>query len=74
MAGYESVQATLTSNIDHGGATAGVVGNVFMAGVVGAGINGVSGAMYAHKPNPLVVKLERTAGSGIGGPVEEHCE
>ena len=59
-AGYVSVQATLRSTIDRAGA-AGMAGNVVM-GVVAAGVDMASGALYSHHPNPLVVELEPLAG------------
>ncbi len=36
-----------------------MAGNVLLGGLIGAGIDAGSGAMYEHKPNPLNVQLER---------------
>ena len=56
--GYETLRTTVTSSIDTAGGTA-MAGNILLGGVVGAGIDGITGAMHSHKPNPLVVKLEK---------------
>lgn len=56
--GYETVSATVTSSIDAVGSAA-MAGNLVSGGIVGAGIDAGTGAMHSHKPNPLVVKLER---------------
>lgn len=60
--GYETVSATVTSSIDTVGSAA-MAGNLVSGGIVGAGIDAGTGAMHSHKPNPLVVKLERTSDS-----------
>lgn len=54
--GYETVNASVTSSVDGGGA-AGMAGNVLLGGIIGAGVDAGSGAMHSHKPNPLVVTL-----------------
>jgi hypothetical protein len=42
-----------------GGGGAAMAGNVFVGGIIGAGIDAGTGAMYEHKPNPLMVTLEK---------------
>ncbi|HEX7036588.1 MAG TPA: PEGA domain-containing protein [Pseudomonadales bacterium] len=54
--GYETVNASVSSSVDGGGA-AGMAGNVILGGIIGAGVDAGTGAMHSHKPNPLVVKL-----------------
>ena len=38
-----------------------MAGNVLVGGLIGAGIDAGTGAMHSHKPNPLVVTLNREA-------------
>jgi len=54
--GYASQEIEVTSGISGGGA-AGMAGNVIFGGVVGAVVDGTSGAMKDLSPNPLVVVL-----------------
>lgn len=68
--GCERIETTVTSQITAGGAV-GMAGNVILGGLIGAAIDGATGAMSAHKPNPLHVNLvctkpERTADLGGG--------
>jgi hypothetical protein len=56
--GYNTRQITVPSHISGGGGVA-MAGNVLLGGLIGAGIDAGSGAMYEHKPNPLNVQLER---------------
>lgn len=54
--GYASQEIEVTSGVSGGGA-AGMAGNVIFGGVVGAVVDGTSGAMKDLSPNPLVVVL-----------------
>lgn len=54
--GYESVQVNVQSQIVGAGA-AGMAGNVLVGGIIGAGVDAVTGATKSLKPNPVVVKL-----------------
>ena len=54
--GYETVETAIGTQVS-GGGTAGMAGNVLLGGVVGAVVDGTSGAMNEFKPNPLVVTL-----------------
>jgi hypothetical protein len=56
--GYKSRTVVLSAEVGGGGA-AGMAGNVFVGGIIGAGIDAGTGAMYEHKPNPLMVILEK---------------
>ncbi len=55
--GYETINATVSSSVDGGGA-AGMAGNVLLGGIIGAGVDAGTGATHSHKPNPLTVKME----------------
>ena len=57
-AGYETVTASIVSGIDGAGG-AGMAGNVILGGIIGAGVDAGTGAMYSHKPNPLRINLVR---------------
>ena len=54
--GYEPVHATVSSGISGGGA-AGMAGNVILGGLIGAVVDGTSGAMNDLSPNPLSVRM-----------------
>lgn len=54
--GYETVNANIVSTVDGAGG-AGMAGNVIFGGLIGVVVDGNSGAMKSHKPNPLVVTL-----------------
>lgn len=54
--GYVSQEVEVTSGVSGGGA-AGMAGNVVFGGVIGAVVDGTSGAMKDLSPNPLVVVL-----------------
>jgi hypothetical protein len=56
--GYKTRTVVLNSEVGSGGA-AGMAGNVFVGGIIGAGVDAGTGAMYEHKPNPLMVILEK---------------
>lgn len=56
--GYASQTHAIESKISGGGGTA-MAGNILIGGLIGAGVDTVSGAMNDLTPNPLVVTLER---------------
>ncbi len=66
-AGYESQQVDVTTQV-HGEGAAGVIGNVVIGGVVGIGVDAVSGAAYDHVPNPVVVQLRPTRATPAAPP------
>lgn len=53
---YESVTINVLSTRD-GAGTTGMAGNLVSGGIVGIGVDAVTGAMNSHKPNPLVVTM-----------------
>src|SRR5262249_29388962 len=55
--GYEPQTIQLTREIA-GAGVAGVAGNVLVGGVVGVGVDAVTGAARDHKPNPVIVTLQ----------------
>ena len=54
--GYKSHTQTETTKIAGRGA-AGIAGNVLVGGIIGIGVDAVSGASLNHTPNPLIVNL-----------------
>lgn len=55
--GYETVTRTIGTKIAGKGA-AGLAGNALIGGVIGIGVDAVSGASLNHEPNPLIVNLQ----------------
>jgi hypothetical protein len=55
--GFESEIVTLTKEVPATGA-AGFAGNVLAGGLVGMGVDAVTGAAQDHKPNPVIVTLK----------------
>ena len=55
--GYEPQIIPLTKEVPGSGA-AGFAGNVLVGGVVGMGVDAVTGAALDHKPNPVEVTLQ----------------
>lgn len=64
--GYVSQEHVLHSGVAGKGA-AGVAGNVLIGGVIGIGVDMATGASLSHKPNPLVVTLQRIEPPTDGG-------
>jgi PEGA domain len=60
--GFEPQVVQLTKDIPAAGA-AGFAGNLLLGGVVGMGVDAVTGAATDHKPNPLIVTLQPRAAS-----------
>jgi hypothetical protein len=56
MDGYEPEVVVLTREVAATGA-AGFAGNILLGGVIGMGVDAVSGAPLDHKPNPVIVTL-----------------
>ncbi len=56
--GYEPVKVDVLSQIAGAGA-AGMAGNVILGGIIGAGVDAVSGATKQLVPNPVKVNLVR---------------
>ena len=55
--GYQSQQVEVKTQVAGAGA-AGVAGNVLIGGVVGIGVDAITGAALEHTPNPVSVVLE----------------
>jgi hypothetical protein len=60
LAGYETQTINVTTVVQGSGA-AGVVGNVLVGGIVGVGVDVVTGAANDHSPNPVSVVFRRSA-------------
>lgn len=58
--GYEPQIIPLTKEVPGSGA-AGFAGNILLGGVVGMGVDAVTGAAQDHKPNPVIVTLQPVA-------------
>ena len=62
MPGYEPEVVVLTREVAPEG-MAGFAGNVLIGGLIGMGVDAVSGAPTDHKPNPVLVTLRPNAKS-----------
>jgi hypothetical protein len=60
--GYETQSVAVNSTLSGGGA-AGLAGNVIFGGVIGIGVDAVSGAAYDHSPNPVRIDLRPISGA-----------
>jgi len=58
LGGYETEQAVVTKSVSGGGA-AGMAGNILVGGIIGAGIDATSGAMYDLSPTAVAFYLDR---------------
>ena len=58
--GFEPQVVQLTKDIQTAGA-AGFAGNLLLGGLVGMGVDDATGAATDHKPNPVIVTLQRLA-------------
>lgn len=58
--GYEPQVVALTKEVAGTGA-AGFAGNLLLGGIIGMGVDAVSGAALDHKPNPVIVTLQPIA-------------
>jgi hypothetical protein len=54
--GYKTQTVHVSTKVAPGG-VAGMAGNVLIGGVIGAGVDTVSGATLDHSPNPVLVEL-----------------
>lgn len=61
--GFQPLTQTVTTKMAGRGA-AGLAGNALIGGVIGIGVDAVTGATLNHYPNPLVVQLQP-----VGAPV-----
>lgn len=58
--GYEPQVIPLTKEVSGSGG-ASFAGNLLLGGVVGMGVDAVTGAAQDHKPNPVIITLQPTA-------------
>ncbi len=58
LPGYREQRVEVKTQVAGAGA-AGFVGNVIVGGVVGMGVDAVTGSTLEHTPNPVVVTLQR---------------
>jgi hypothetical protein len=58
--GYEPQIIPLTKEVPGTGAV-GFAGNILAGGLVGMGVDAVTGAAQDHKPNPVIVTLQPIA-------------
>jgi len=54
--GYRD-ETVFVSTAMSGGGAAGIAGNVLVGGVIGVGVDAVSGATLSHSPNPVLIAL-----------------
>ncbi|WP_067334378.1 translation initiation factor 2 [Stappia indica] len=54
--GYKPGQVFVDTKVSGGGA-AGLAGNILLGGVVGVGVDAISGATLDHTPNPVYITL-----------------
>jgi hypothetical protein len=64
---------TLTKEVPATGA-AGFAGNVLAGGLVGMGVDAVTGAAQDHKPNPVIVTLQPVRPTVTPGPVRPRAK
>jgi len=55
--GYQTIETSVTSQMAGAGGAA-LAGNIFLGGIIGAGVDAGTGATRELLPNPLRVKLE----------------
>lgn len=60
--GYVTQSQTVTTKISGRGG-AGLAGNILVGGIIGIGVDAISGATLNHYPNPLVINLQQ-----VGAP------
>lgn len=59
--GYRPVTIPVRTQVSGGGA-AGLAGNILVGGLIGVGVDAVSGASLDHTPNPVVANLQPSSG------------
>lgn len=71
--GFETEVVTLTKEVPATGA-AGFAGNLLAGGVVGMGVDAVTGAAQDHKPNPVIVTLQPSRPAAAPGPARPRAK
>jgi hypothetical protein len=64
--GFEVESFALNPEVSGAGVGTAVVGNFLIGGVIGAAVDGVSGAMLDHCPNPVKIALRPLPGTARG--------
>lgn len=67
LAGYAPQTISVRTQVSGGGA-AGMAGNVLIGGVIGVGVDAVTGAALDHTPNPVIANLQPIGGGRAGRP------
>ncbi|KZK76992.1 hypothetical protein PsAD46_04816 [Pseudovibrio sp. Ad46] len=67
--GYQSQVIDVQTRVSGKGA-AGMAGNIILGGVIGVGVDAVTGATLDHYPNPVTFNLKRGKGSRKLTPAE----
>lgn len=71
--GFETEVVTLTKEVPATGA-AGFAGNIVAGGLVGMGVDAVTGAAQDHKPNPVIVTLQPSRPAAGPGPARQRAK
>ena len=71
--GFETEVVTLTKEVPATGA-AGFAGNIIAGGLVGMGVDAVTGAAQDHKPNPVIVTLQPSRPAPGPGPARPRAK
>ena len=71
--GFETEVVTLTKEVPATG-VAGFAGNILAGGVVGMGVDAVTGAAQDHKPNPVIVTLQPSRPAAGPGPARPRVK
>ena len=71
--GFETEVVTLTKEVPATGA-AGFAGNIVVGGLVGMGVDAVTGAAQDHKPNPVIVTLQPARPAAGPAPVRPRAK
>jgi len=70
--GYETLEVDVRSGVSGGGA-AGMAGNVLVGGLIGMGVDAVSGATKSLLPNPVQVTLVPLGATPVAPPAQEEA-
>ncbi|SRR6266702_2758991 len=71
--GFETEVVTLTKEVPATGA-AGFAGNIIAGGLVGMGVDAVTGAAQDHRPNPVIVTLQPARPAAGPGPARPRAK
>ena len=71
--GFETEVVTLTKEVPATGAV-GFAGNIVAGGLVGMGVDAVTGAAQDHKPNPVIVTLQPSRPAAAPGPARPRAK